>query len=361
MGESFALIYGMLFVSCLIFTIVLNSILLKFLKTLGTKDQPGKVMVRWSAQSKPAIGGISFFIAFLLSLSAGSIFAGDRILGDLQLAGWVAAGTLAFVTGLADDAFNTNPLMKFLAQLSCGLLLYSTGTAIEVFSWEWLNALITVLWVVGMMNSINMLDNMDAITTIVSLFILIFLQLILAINAGIDSFPFIIFLGLTGTLMGFLGHNWHPSKIFMGDSGSQFLGLILAAGAIMFCWNYDFGTGHGIDGRNIFLPIIVFLLPIADTTLVTINRILHRRSPFVGGRDHSTHNFSYLGMRDNFVAVTFSFMSMIHLVFAVAMILFIKEWSILWTLVYSGWILFVILTLFGIARKNRKDKKYTYE
>ncbi len=358
---SFSFLFGALFVCCLFFTVILNSILLKFLRTLGTKNQPGKVMVRWGAQSKPAIGGISFFIAFLLTLVAGAIIAEDQILGNLQLIGWVLAASLAFITGLWDDAFNTNPLLKFGAQTACSIILIATGTYIQIFDLDILNYALTFLWIIGLMNSINMLDNMDAITTIVSLFILVFFQLVLALQAHISSYLMVVFLGLTATLLGFLAHNWHPSKLYMGDSGSQFLGLVLGAGAIHLCWNYPFSAPTEFDARSVILPIVVFLLPIADTTLVSINRIIHKRSPFVGGRDHSTHNFSYLGMRDDFVAVTYSFFSMINLVLAMGIILFITEWTFSWTLCYTCYILFFIFTLFFIARRNRKSGKYSYE
>jgi len=358
---SFSFLFATLFACCLLFTVILNSILLKFLRTLGTKNQPGKVMVRWGAQSKPAIGGISFFIAFLLTLVAGAIIAEDQILSNLQLIGWVLAASLAFITGLWDDAFNTNPLLKFIAQSLCALILISSGTSIELFDLDILNYALTFIWIIGLMNSINMLDNMDAITTIVSLFILVFFQLVLALQGHISSYLMVVFLGLTATLLGFLVHNWHPSKLYMGDSGSQFLGLVLGAGAIHLCWNYPFSSPEIVDPRNIILPAVVFLLPIADTTLVSVNRILHKRSPFVGGRDHSTHNFSYLGMRDDFVAVSYSFFSMIQIVLAMGLVLFITEWTISWTLVYSAYIAFFIFTLFFIARKNMKLGKYNYE
>lgn len=360
---TFSTVYMILFAACLIFTVLLNSILLRFLRTLGTKDQPGKVVVRWSSQSKPAIGGISFFISFLLTLIAGALISEEQFLSDMQLFGWVIAGTLAFLTGLADDAFNTKPLLKFSAQFLCGIILVSTGTVIDLFDSQVINIALTVFWVVGLMNSINMLDNMDAITSLVSLFILIFFQLQLVLQGMISSYLLVVFLGLTATLMGFLVHNWHPSRMFMGDSGSQFLGLLLAAGAIVLAWNYDFeATAPGDrDLRNFLLPVMVFLLPIADTTLVTVNRIAHGRSPFVGGRDHSTHNFGYLGMRDNFVGVTYSFLSMIQLVFAISLVLFITELTIFWTAIYIGYILFVILLLFYIAQKNRKANKYNYD
>lgn len=346
------------FITCIIGTIALNSVLLRFLKTLGTKNQPGKVMVRWSEQSKPATGGIAFFICFLFSLIAAFFIAGGSGFPSIKLLGWILAGTLAFFSGLADDAYNTRPGLKLAAQSGCALTLILTGTSISFFHSTIPDMILTYFWVVGLMNSINMLDNMDAITTVVSTFIILFF---LFIAHGFEtgrSFPFVILLGMTGSLLGFLYHNWNPSKLFMGDSGSQLLGLLLAAGGIRFCWNLNMGSG--IDLRNIVLPFLVFVLPIADTTLVSINRIRNKRSPFVGGKDHSAHHLSYLGWSDSTIAWIFALFSLIHILLALIMVLFINEWNKLWTLLIMAYLLIVIATVFMIAAKNIKKGLFKY-
>lgn len=346
------------FITCIIGTIALNSVLLRFLKTLGTKNQPGKVMVRWSEQSKPATGGIAFFICFLFSLIAAFFIAGGSGFPSIKLLGWILAGTLAFFSGLADDAYNTKPGLKLAAQSVCALILILTGTSISFFHSSIPDMILTYIWVVGLMNSINMLDNMDAITTVVSTFIIVFFLFIAHSFETGRSFPFVILLGMTGSLLGFLYHNWNPSKLFMGDSGSQLLGLLLAAGGIRFCWNIDMGAG--IDLRSIVLPFLVFVLPIADTTLVSVNRIRNGRSPFVGGRDHSTHHLSYLGLRDRTIAWIFALFSLIHVLLALIMVLFINEWNELWTFLLMAYLLIVIATVFVIASKNMKKGLFKY-
>ena len=146
------------------------------------------------------------------------------------------------------------------------------------------------------MNSINMLDNMDGITAQTSFFIITTAIIFLSFNSGFEKYDYMICLGAIGSLIGFLFYNFHPSRMFMGDSGSQFLGLLVAIIGIKYFWNIeDFKTGTTIPTKQIVTVLIVFTLPIVDTTSVVINRIARKSSPFVGGKDHTTHHLSYLG------------------------------------------------------------------
>ena len=130
--------------------------------------------------------------------------------------------------GMADDAYDTKPLVKFIVQCLCGVILISTGTKINTFESEFLNYSLTILWVVAIMNSINMLDNMDGISTVTTLAICIF-SVFFSVQMNLETQPLtLIIIAVIGTLCGFLAYNWHPSKMFMGDSGSQFLGIFLA-------------------------------------------------------------------------------------------------------------------------------------
>jgi len=186
--------------------------------------------IRWASTSKPALGGISFFIVFLLVLTQHPIyFAAYELPFNTKLIGVLAACTVGFLAGLADDAYNTNPLLKSLAQGLSAVILIATGSFIELFDYTWLNYSFTFLWVVGLMNSINMLDNMDGITTTASIFALLAMLIVMFFNNQFSSVYFTLMIGLLGALFGFLFFNWHPSKMYMGDTGSQFLGISLAA------------------------------------------------------------------------------------------------------------------------------------
>jgi UDP-GlcNAc:undecaprenyl-phosphate GlcNAc-1-phosphate transferase len=208
------------FIGAVIFSLISNQVLLRLIRTSATKSISPE-MIRWNT-AKPAVGGISFFMTFLLSFTiAGIIFQGDSIFKSYFHLSLIATCSMAFLMGLADDAYNTKPWLKFLVQFACGLFLIVFNQHIKIFDNEWLNYTITMVWVIGIMNSINMLDNMDAITTSVSAFILLNALALLYVSGRANEVVFVILLGLLGALVGFLFFNWHPSKLYMGDTGSS--------------------------------------------------------------------------------------------------------------------------------------------
>ncbi|NTW33172.1 MAG: hypothetical protein HGB12_11195, partial [Bacteroidetes bacterium] len=136
------------FIVCSAFSILINSLFLKFTKTLGIRNN-GETVIRWSSESKPAIGGISFYIIFLLSIIGYSfIFENSIYFLNLNFLGVIIASTIGFLLGLFDDAYDTKPLIKLFAQILCGVILIFTNVYIRIFDSEILNYLITIIWVV---------------------------------------------------------------------------------------------------------------------------------------------------------------------------------------------------------------------
>ncbi|HOP42400.1 MAG TPA: MraY family glycosyltransferase [Flavobacteriales bacterium] len=351
------LILSGLFFGALVFSLLLNSVFLRFARTLGIreKDRNGE-LVRWSASAKPAFGGIAFFIIFLGSWSIYStLFPHSDRPVDPQLLGLLAATGVGFLMGLADDAYNTRPLLKFLVQVSCAVILIISGSSIQLFHDPLTDGLLTVLWVVGMMNSINMLDNMDAITTVVSIFILL-AALVAALLTGDPTSPdLVLIVGTMAALFGFLFYNWHPSRLFMGDTGSQFLGVYLAFVGIRYFWNMPTAGEGTAEFRPVITTLIVFLLPIVDTTTVTINRLLRGNSPFVGGRDHTTHHLGYAGFSDPQVALIFAGISTVSLFLTFVNFRFIQDWRNTHALIFVLYALLVFGTLYVMTRRNRNS------
>lgn len=348
--------YVIFFVTCLVFSFLINSLFIKFIRTLGIRNKE-ETVIRWGLQSKPAIGGISFYIIFLLSIIAYSFFVDrSQYFLNLQFIGVLFASTLGFLMGLFDDAYNTKPLIKLFTQISCGIILISTNVYIDIFDYEWLNYAITIFWVVGMMNSINMLDNMDAITTLVSIFIILAVLVNLFIIEDFSNPDIFILLGILAALIGFIKYNWHPSVIFMGDTGSQFLGAFLAAIGIIYFWNNAEPQGVEIWSKQTLTTVIVFCIPIIDTTAVFIKRLSKGKSPFIGGKDHTTHHVSYLGFSDRQVAYIYATISLVSMIIAVIAINFIKNWNYLHITIFSIYFLVLFVVLFIIANKNtQKD------
>jgi len=306
---------SLLFISFII-SLLINSILLKFASTLGIRSKnPGEI--RWSPNHKPALGGISFYIGFLFSFVFLVIINPDFYQNKLPVLGMLLACSLAFLMGLADDAFNTQPLLKLITQIICGLVLAYSGIYIKLFDNALINYALTVFWVVGIMNSINLLDNMDGIVGIIGVNISLFFILLSITQHQPTGFYSLFSVFLLGSLLGFLVYNFHPSKMYMGDSGSQFLGLFLAGTGIELCWNTDvFNNSFSFTFENLCVVLLVFLLPITDTTTVFLNRILRGSSPFVGGKDHTTHYLFFRGLTEKRVAVLYFVISLMATVLA---------------------------------------------
>jgi len=325
-------------------SLAINYLLLKFSFNLGSRNNLAFGQVRWTSHVKPSIGGISFFIIFLLSWGVYGFLTQEKgIVPDRSILGIVAATSLGFLAGLYDDAFNTNPLLKFTLQLTCGLLLTFFDIKIHISNIEFVNILFTLIWVVGLMNSINMLDNMDGVTGSVSALILIGLISVLALIGHTSSdFYMLTMTGVLGAIIGFLKFNWSPSKIFMGDTGSQFLGVFLAATSIVFFWQFNEGNQGLFQIKPFVLPALFFVIPIIDTTTVTIRRLLRGQSPFVGGKDHITHHFAYLGLREKNIVLILLATTLLS--FPVALLLVTN--SAAWNFYVSFGVLAYVVALF---------------
>jgi UDP-GlcNAc:undecaprenyl-phosphate GlcNAc-1-phosphate transferase len=310
------------FFIAVLLSLAINYLLLKFSFNLGSRNNIAFKQVRWTSHVKPSVGGISFFIIFLLSWGVYGFISQEKTTApDNQVIGVVAATSLGFLAGLYDDAFNTNPLLKFILQLACGIILVSFNVKINISNVELINIFFTLVWVVGLMNSINMLDNMDGVTGTISVCIIAGLITVIILSGHpAPDFYLLVLAGVLGALIGFLRFNWSPSKIFMGDTGSQFLGIFLAATSILFLWKFNDGNQGLLQVKPFVLPALFFIVPIIDTTTVTIRRLLRGQSPFVGGKDHITHHFAYLGMGENRIVLILLATSLLSFPVAIVLI-----------------------------------------
>ena len=301
MEEWILFVYAVIAVG---FSALLGSFFVKGTFNFLTK-KTNENTVRFSSQSKPIYGGILFYSVFLIC-SLIYFFSPMNTQGDINtfIALMITVG-ISFFMGLADDLLNTPPLFKFIVQFVCAFVLIKTGVVIKISPVDWLNYTITVFWVVGIMNSINMLDNMDAITSSISLTIILPCVL-MQIIYGTINLDTIVMVTVSGALLGFLLYNWSPAKMYMGDNGSQFLGILLAYVGIKYFWNGMQITGemnYAYNAKQFIMVALAFIVPLSDTTTVTINRLLKGKSPFVGGRDHTTHYLYYRGLTTRKVAV----------------------------------------------------------
>lgn len=201
----------------------------------------------------------------------------------------ISAGIM-FAMGVVDDFKPISPPPKFVVQLvAAGIAIYF-GNEINFFPWPIANIVLTFVWLTGITNAINLLDNMDGLASGVSMIA----ALILSYYFWQDGNQALLLLSLSlaGAILGFLVFNFPPAKIFMGDSGSMLLGFTLATLAV----------ARQRQASNVFaimgVPILLFLLPILDTTLVTITRLMRGQSPAQGGTDHTSHRLIAFGLTE---------------------------------------------------------------
>lgn len=235
----------------------------------------------------PMLGGAAIYIAFVVAF----IFIGTR---DYLLEGVsiLLGATLVSLFGLIDDRRGMSARLKMSGQVMAGILLLIGGVNVQLFAVPLFNWLITIVWVVGITNALNFLDNMDGLSGGISLIASAFFMLLALMNDPRQILVATMAAALMGACTGFLRYNFsNVSKIFMGDTGSMFLGFILAALAIKlrFLSNVPLVTW--------MVPVFVLGIPIFDTSLVVISRLRRRVNPFTtAGKDHLSHRLVALGM-----------------------------------------------------------------
>jgi len=248
---------------------------------------------RWHEQPTPTFGGVGIFAGLvagiLLAVAAGALeWSGE-------LAGVVAGTALVFAAGLVDDLRHLPPLAKLAAQVAAAAIVLASGLDVQIVGNDVLAWAIGLLWLVGITNAFNLLDNMDGLAATLAVIACAYFA-IDAVTEHENALVLVVALALGTAGGGFLPFNLRPNRgaaVFMGDSGSQVLGFGLAALALAASW-----TVAGTTVATILLPLLVLAIPILDTTLVTIARLLERRPVTQGGRDHTSHRLVYYGLSE---------------------------------------------------------------
>ncbi|MDI6697173.1 MAG: hypothetical protein QME21_19165 [Anaerolineales bacterium] len=252
---------------------------------------------RWHRQPTPTLGGLGIFAAFVLALLASRLLPGGESIGSNWA--FLSGAAMMFLLGLYDEFRPMSPSAKLVGQILAAAVVILLGYTSAFFTPKIANTLIaqipnillTFIWLVGITNAINLLDNMDGLAGGIAF-----------ITAGVLSYFFwrtgdrsllIISLALAGSVLGFLVFNFPPARIFMGDSGSLFLGFTLATLAIVH------QKQQASDVLAVLgVPTLLFMLPILDTILVTFTRLLRGQSPAQGGRDHTSHRLIAFGLSE---------------------------------------------------------------
>lgn len=238
---------------------------------------------RWHETPTALMGGVSIFAG----VAAGYLVFVRN--GDFRLV--ASAAVLMFLVGAVDDRRGVSPVLKLLAQVVAAALLVVEGYTFDLGGNVLLSGGLTVFWVLGITNAVNLIDNMDGLSAGVSAIVALALAG-LALTAGAVR-PAAAVMAVCGATLGFLRYNFKPAKIFMGDCGSLFLGFCLAAFSVVV--QAELGM-RGIVA--VFMTAMILGVPIMDTMLVTAARLLHNRPVSRGGRDHSSHRLVRSGLSE---------------------------------------------------------------
>jgi len=256
---------------------------------------------RWHRKPTGLLGGIGIFISLMAAWQVGGLVSGRYAEFILLLTPVALGGVAIFILGLIDDILDINPHYKLIGQVMVASVMVFFGVQVNWFASETVNLLISIVWIVGITNAFNLLDNMDGLSAgiacISGVFLFFWLPIMSSDPVLVTSIQLML-AAYIGSLLGFLIYNFNPATIFMGDAGSLLIGFVLACLTV-------FGKPSVASGETLFhqlsiiaIPCLILFIPIVDTAFVSFMRKKFSRSVFQGGRDHSSHRMVAIGLSE---------------------------------------------------------------
>ena len=287
------------FLMAMAITALLTPQVRKAALALGAIDEPAARRVH--TRRVPRLGGVAIVVGFflpLLALLALRTHAGLIFFATARITLGLTLGALLVVlAGLFDDLRGLGAKAKLAIQIAAATAAYAGGMRVEGIELPWIGAInlgwlafpATVVWIVGIVNAMNLIDGLDGLAAGVAFFACLTNFTIASITGNL--YILLITASLAGTVVGFLFYNFNPAKIFMGDSGSMFLGFVLASASLMGA-----GTQKSPTLIGIIVPVLALGLPITDMLMTIARRFLGRRSLFVADRGHIHHRLLDMGL-----------------------------------------------------------------
>ena len=299
--------YALLFVSAAALSFLLGYPVRSLALRLDIVDRPDKRKMHQIPI--PLMGGLAIFISFAI-VSAVLVTSGTFNFGDAQVRaylGLMAGSVLILLLGIYDDMKGAKAPLKFAGQTVAALVVVFTGGRVAEFtnplgaSFEigWLGIPIAIFWIVGVTNAVNLLDGLDGLAAGVCGIAALGL---FAVASREDTFVAALTVILAGGAIGFLRHNFYPARIFLGDTGSMFIGFSLAVVGLQ-------GSFKSTTATVLFLPIILLGIPIFDTLFAIVRRAKRRTNPFKADREHIHHRLVRIGLHHRNVVLVLYFVS----------------------------------------------------
>ena len=266
-----------------VLAVMLTPLVRTLARRLGLVAKPK--LDRWHKRPTAMLGGVAIWLSVVVSYLA---FVPRTPIG------WriIVASTFLFLVGLVDDLVHTKPYQKLIGQIMGSAFVIYYGLSLPWTSYSSFNMALTIFWLIGITNALNLLDNMDGLAAGIALIASCFLALSFATTS--QTTEVMMLMTFTAALLGFLVYNSSPASIFMGDCGSMFVGFFLASAALV---NVSGGRSRSFL-PVLAVPILVLFVPIFDTTFVTVLRKLSGRAASQGGRDHTSHRLVALGVSE---------------------------------------------------------------
>lgn len=267
----------------------------------------------------PRLGGIAIFLGTLFSLITVIIIQGEYPFGN-SISAILAGGTIMFLMGIVDDTYGLNAKFKLFIQICCALIAYLLGVQILYANFPFIGHVyfgvlglpLTIIWIVGISNAMNFIDGVDGLAGTVGVIGAVTLGTVALFVTPEQSTSTLISFILAGALAGFLVFNYNPAKIFMGDSGSLFMGFLLAALAIV-------GVMKSI-AFTIFLPVFILAVPLFDICFATLRRLMKGKSPFTPDAEHLHHKLLKAGLTPNRTVFVFMLLTVSAGIIATSMV-----------------------------------------
>lgn len=282
--------------AALILALVITPWVKKLALRWGALDAPGERKVH--CQVMPRMGGLAIYLAFTAVVLFTQPLA-RPVLGLLVGGGWIMA------LGILDDIKELSARKKLVGQILGALILVAFGFRVEFVTNPFMEGLIllgkltipvTILWIIGVTNAVNLIDGLDGLAAGTSAIAAMTMAVVVVLeglaNPGLGETAFAavhLALILCGSILGFLRYNFYPARIFMGDSGSMFLGFTLAALAIM-------GLTKGATVISVFIPIVILGIPLLDTVFAIIRRLFNGQPIFQADKNHLHHRLLEKGL-----------------------------------------------------------------
>ncbi len=266
------IILALAFFLALLLSIYGTPVTQKVAERYGILDKPDGKLKRHE-KAVPYMGGVIIYFAFISPSALLMPF-------DREMLGILFAGSILLIVGLFDDFKATTPGIKFLFQMVATYILIKSGIYIKLMVLPpWLNAALSFVWILTVINAFNIIDIMDGLASSVGVLTCLTIFVISLYN---DNYLIsILSLSLAASLLGYLKFNWEPAKIYMGDAGSMFVGMVVGALVIM-------GEYTKYNDLAFISGILILSVPLFDLLYVIILRLIMRKNPFLGSPDHFT-------------------------------------------------------------------------